>query len=229
MSANVARPLVSCLMATRGRPGLMQRAVACFLHQTYAPCELIVVHHAEDDDTPKYFDAIDNPRIKVFRAPANAKLGALRNLTVDKASGSYLATWDDDDWSAPRRVADQMRALENSAMVACVLSRVTVIDSTTDQVFISKRRHWEPTMLVRKDALPRYEHYLSFGEDRRVVERLRKFNAVAHIERPDLYYYVYHGGNTCDATHWQTRIFPNCQPVDTSLADDVLSNLRLSA
>ena len=50
--------LVSCIMPTRGRPAFAQRAIDCFLRQTWEEKELIVV---DDLDNRSFFEGVDVP------------------------------------------------------------------------------------------------------------------------------------------------------------------------
>src|SRR3989441_4551017 len=57
-------------------------------------------------------------------------------MACELASGDLIAHWDDDDWSAPWRLAQQIRALEDSGAEACGLSRLWFYEPL-------HRRAWE--------------------------------------------------------------------------------------
>lgn len=105
-SAN-AIGLVSCIMPTKDRRPFIARAVECFFAQTYEKKQLVVLDNGEPiaDLLPK------DSRIKYARMPGKQTTGALRNLCCQLADGEFIAHWDDDDWSHPDRLAEQVEAL----------------------------------------------------------------------------------------------------------------------
>lgn len=107
----MSKPLVTCIcLTTRARREWLPRAIECFAAQTYAMRELLII--AED--------AIDLTEIRktsyVFavRSPQGLTLGAKHNYACSLAMGDLIAKWDDDDWSAPGRIADQVARLEST-------------------------------------------------------------------------------------------------------------------
>src|SRR5262245_31513629 len=102
-------PLVSCIMPTRDRRGLVPQAVACFLAQDYPHRELVVV----DDGAAPIADLLPcDPRVRYFAVSGPpASTGAKRNLACGWAKGELVAHWDDDDWCAPWRLSYQIGAL----------------------------------------------------------------------------------------------------------------------
>src|SRR6266542_5244313 len=100
-----AEPLVSCIMPTCNRRAFVPRAIAYFLRQDYAECELLVV----DDGADAVADLVPaDPRVRYLRLPGPRSLGAKRNACVAAARGGLIAHWDDDDWYAPDRLARQV-------------------------------------------------------------------------------------------------------------------------
>jgi len=99
--------LVSCIMPTRNRREWVPRAVAAFLAQTYEKKELIVLDNGEsvEDLLPK------QPNIRYVRLPGTQSTGQLRNICCTIARGEFIAHWDDDDWSHPKRLEEQVKAL----------------------------------------------------------------------------------------------------------------------
>jgi glycosyltransferase involved in cell wall biosynthesis len=102
-------PLVSCLCLTRNRLEWLKKAVACYEAQTYAPRELVIIADAEPDVLGCRLPA--SARV-FFAGPIN--VGRKRNFGCRLAAGDLVAHWDDDDYSAPQRLADQVRHLVES-------------------------------------------------------------------------------------------------------------------
>ena len=195
------KPLISCLMVTRNRPKHAQRAIHSFLNQTYSHTELIIIDDGTDDTLQTWVDDNPDPRIRFYRLPDQGQsLGTLRNLSVAKSNGTYLAQWDDDDLSAPQRLELQMAAIQRYRVDACLLMR-EMMWLPNVALLKSGRRPWEGSALIAKASLPTYPNR-SQGEDTPVVEQLIANAQVVALDMPELYLYIFHGNNTFDAAHW---------------------------
>lgn len=109
------KPLVSCICVTRDRRSFIGDAIKAFLSQDWREKELIVI----DDGRDKVKDlcaALPNCNyVYLPGAPeTQLKIGPKRNLACETASGEIIAHWDDDDWSAPERLREQVRNLFQS-------------------------------------------------------------------------------------------------------------------
>ena len=94
-------------MPTCNRPDFVRRAVECFEAQSYSPCELVVI----DDGDP--VEALLPPGAVYVQCPTMT-VGAKRNAACHRAKGELIVHWDDDDESAPERIADQVARIQNS-------------------------------------------------------------------------------------------------------------------
>jgi O-antigen biosynthesis protein len=118
-------PLVSCIMPTANRRAFVAQALRTFAAQDYPQRELIVV----DDGRDAVADLMPpDERIRYLRLPARRTVGAKRNLACEAARGEIVVHWDDDDWSAPRRLAYQVDGLTRQAADICGLSKVYYYD-----------------------------------------------------------------------------------------------------
>jgi glycosyltransferase involved in cell wall biosynthesis len=101
-------PLISCIMPTRDRSGMVAQAVRCFQRQEHQPLELVIV----DDGGAPVADALpDDDRIRVIRLGRPHTVGQMRNLACEASRGDLIAHWDDDHWHSPRRLRVQLAAL----------------------------------------------------------------------------------------------------------------------
>ena len=102
----------TAICPTHNRRRYIPSMIACFLSQTYTDSELVIV----DDGTDSVADLIpNNPRIKYIRLEVPRRTtGSNRNLCCSIAQGEFIIHFDDDDWSAPGRIADQVYKLESS-------------------------------------------------------------------------------------------------------------------
>lgn len=222
--------LVSCICVTRNRVALLKRAVHSFLHQTYSPCELIILFEADDIATRSYVRLLNEPRIVAMEAQAMPRLslGSLRNIAVRDARGAYIAQWDDDDWSAPSRLAEQMAAIRSSGRAGCVLLRWVLFNALTQEALLSAQRLWEGSLVAERVAVPAYSA-LGKGEDTPAVMQMFNANQLVGLDRPDLYVYVYHGANTWDQAHWHTYIATGAQAVSAETSESIALQLQAFA
>ena len=85
------KTLVSCVLLSCGtvRAAMKERAIRSYESQTYENRELIVYE-------------------------GTGRIGALRNAANALSHGSIICHFDEDDWSAPQRVAEQVALLEST-------------------------------------------------------------------------------------------------------------------
>jgi hypothetical protein len=103
-------------MLTRDRPEFARKAVECFRAQTYldvAPCGLIVLDTGEGSERLK--DTDDEVKTMWLPELRGRTIGALRNYVPGhlETPDVYLH-WDDDDYSHPNRIAEQVALLQSS-------------------------------------------------------------------------------------------------------------------
>lgn len=195
-------PLISCLMVTRGALFPARFAIDGFLAQSFNPRELVIVSDAFSNALIDHIATLADPRIRLVHAEP-ASLGELRNDSVAAAQGAVVAQWDDDDLYAPERLAVQYAALDQSGSAAILLQRWTMWWPARYLLALSAPRGWEGTILGWKDRLAPYP-LLPRGEDSAMIAAMIADGAtIGMIDRPDLYCYVVHGGNTFDTAHFK--------------------------
>jgi glycosyltransferase involved in cell wall biosynthesis len=207
---------------------MLRRAVACFLRQTYAPRELVIVHRSDDTATRDYLRALGEPSIRVVEIEPSPELGpgALRNICVEAARGEYVAVWDDDDWYAPTRIAEQVAAFKGAGKAGCCLYRIVLYDGVTDTAYLSMSRLWEGSLIVERAAMPAYSGERR-GSDAPIVRQLLREDKLVALDRPQLYVYVYHGRNVWDREHWKANLLAHAQPLPSAESREVTALLSL--
>ena len=113
-------PLVSICTPTFNRRPFLPTTINCFLNQTYPRdrIEWIIV----DDGTDKVEDvfiAANIPQVKYFRIDKKMTLGAKRNLTHSKCTGSIIVYMDDDDYYPPERISHAVETLQKNPTALC--------------------------------------------------------------------------------------------------------------
>jgi glycosyl transferase family 2 len=116
-------PQISVVLCTR-RPDYLDFALRQIARQSHVELELILTLHGITADRPEVKSAVagfDRP-VTVVEVPAEVSFGVAMNEGVARASGRYLAKWDDDDWYGPEHLADMMLAFSYSGadLVGCL-------------------------------------------------------------------------------------------------------------
>jgi glycosyltransferase involved in cell wall biosynthesis len=117
--------LVTAVIPTRNRPGLVARAVRSALNQTFQSIEIIVVIDGPDEETAQALAQIDDPRLWFITLPESVGASEARNIGVRRARGRWVAFLDDDDEWLPTKLERQIEAAHASQwrypLVSCSL------------------------------------------------------------------------------------------------------------
>lgn len=166
-------PLVSVVLPTHNRAGLLPRALDSVLAQTMPDFELIVVDDASTDDTGAVLEsaAARDARIRPVALDAPGGAAAARNRGIAGARGRYVAFLDDDDAWLPRKLEWQAARMESAPddVVACygpyiyvapdgrgtVLGTLDVSDAPPRPHLLRRSFVGNSTVLARRDVLAR--------------------------------------------------------------------------
>jgi glycosyltransferase involved in cell wall biosynthesis len=200
--SDASLPLISCVMASRGRVFPAAYSIDCYRRQSYPRRELVITTAALDDRLGSYVRQLGDPSIRVLEVPGFETPGRLRNAAISASRGDIMAVWDDDDLSCSHRIALQYRAMNNSGATACFLARELLWWPSRRRLAVSSTRMWENSMLVHRADLPRYREDGKPGEDTEIALALRASRPLLLVDRPEAYVYISHGGNLCSADHF---------------------------
>lgn len=145
------------------------------------------------------------PGVIVTGAEASLTLGDLRNMTLARAQGDILMTWDDDDLHDPLRIETSVSALLQTHAAAVFLSRLLIWWPHRNIAAISNRYLWEGSIAIWREYMCAYPA-LSRNEDAVVSDFITMNHPVAEIDAPHLYVYTITGQNTWDAQHFERMI-----------------------
>jgi len=116
MNDEAERSLVSVIVPTYNRVGLLREAVESVLDQTYRPIELIVVDDGSTDETPEFLRKWRSSHqtetfcIRILRQ-GNEGASVARNRGLRCSRGKYIQFLDSDDLLSKEKIANQVRAL----------------------------------------------------------------------------------------------------------------------
>ena len=114
----MAQPVVCAILLTRGTTPLARRTLACFQSQSYENKRLLVYDTAEKDPSLPFLqwpEGLQKIGGYLYQEPRERSIGELRNEAIKAAiewhNPDVIVHFDDDDWSSPTRIAEQMEAL----------------------------------------------------------------------------------------------------------------------
>ena len=121
------RGLVTVVVPTFNRAGLLPRAVRSVFEQAYRPLELIVVDDCSEDETQAVLAPwAANGRLTVIRHEKNLGVSAARNTGIRAGQGEFVAFLDSDDEWRPGKIEAQ----------------VDFFGENPDQVLVQTQERW---------------------------------------------------------------------------------------
>lgn len=197
-------PKISCLCVSQNRSDFLKKAISYFNQQTYPNRDLVIVY--EGDDNFLNHPLLKNDRIKIITVgDTSITLGERRNIAIQNCDGDFFCHWDDDDWYHNKRLAIQLKSLQENNLEACVLDRLILYNNLTNQAYLSSKRSWEGSLLCKTEIVKGRLEYprIQKGEDHALVTQLINRDCVHAISAPYLYIYLFHGKNTWHQNHFQ--------------------------
>jgi glycosyltransferase involved in cell wall biosynthesis len=117
-------PLVSVIIPTYNRAGIISRTIDNVFQQTYRNLELIIVDDGSTDNTQTKLRQYGS-RIRVI-TQSNAGPSIARNNGASMARGEIIAFQDSDDLWQPTKLQRQVALLEADRRIPCCLCNVSM-------------------------------------------------------------------------------------------------------
>src|SRR3989338_9985680 len=103
---------LTILMAVHNGAPYLRVAMDSILRQTYCTFRFLIVDDASGDDPRQLIGSYADPRVELLALERNVGQTAALNTGLHSCTSPWIARMDADDYSAPTRLEDQMRALE---------------------------------------------------------------------------------------------------------------------
>jgi glycosyltransferase involved in cell wall biosynthesis len=116
--------MISVIMATYNRADTLQRAIDSVLRQSLGDWELLIVDDGSTDTTPTVLEALEDPRIHIYRHPRNKGMHAAKNTGLNHISGEWFTLLDSDDEMMPEALEVLLACAERTGATAITCNRV---------------------------------------------------------------------------------------------------------
>lgn len=158
-------PSVTAVCLTADRQDFTDRAVRCFLRQTYEDKHLLIYDNGKK---PYRMNNVATSQIELVRVePRGASIGELRNEANALVKSDVIVHWDSDDVSTPWRMTRSLADLGGNAAAGCF--SLTIWDSTVGEAWMYSNDavfSLGTSLIYRRDVWQRtpFEHQ-GRGED----------------------------------------------------------------
>jgi len=151
MTSDLPLPLITIGLTCYNAADTITRAVNSAIDQTWSNREILIVDDCSTDNSWSILEdlAQKHGEVKIFRCDENAGYAAALNMLITRASGEFIAFFDDDDVSSPERLVRQHARLTSyeshigKERILCYTNRnvVEVGESTAAHVRKAIGRH----------------------------------------------------------------------------------------
>lgn len=192
-------PIVSVIMPTFNRAGLIERAIDSVINQTFKEWELIIVDDGSSDDTfliiDKYMKQYDNIR---YLKHSNRRTPLTTNAGILASCGEYLAFLGSDDEYKPDFLKKRIELLNSNPEIDMLHGGVEIIGHpyVKDKNDLSKEIHLSEcviggTFFGKRKIFLELEGFkdLKYSDDSDFFERAAEKYNLVKVEWPDYIYY----------------------------------------
>lgn len=195
IASSVDGPRVSIAVPVFNAARTLPTVLNSIAQQSWRDVEVLIVDDASDDVSFAIAEAFAarDPRFRAIRHERNGGPSAARNTALKIASGDYFTCHDADDWSHPRKIERQVRALAEYPNAIGNVSRCMTANS--DLVFTRRGNarsyltlNYSSLLFRRAPVIEKigYWDLARFGADAEYLERLRAAFGRYAVAEPDL-------------------------------------------
>lgn len=172
-------------------------AVSRWRRQNYQNCQLAIVADTLDD-LPHGWRCWNDPQVDVLVLFSRLVVGVKRNEAIELCNGEYIALFDDDDYSAPGRISQQVAELERTGAAVTGYQSMKFTDGSAWWNFPGPvNTVIGSSLCFRRDWWAEHPFpALQIGEDAGFVEAAHLAGKLAACPDLGLMYASIHPGNT---------------------------------
>lgn len=116
--------MISVLMPTYNRADFIRESIDSVINQSYEDFEFVIVDDGSTDHTPDIIQSYSDLRIKYHIIKHSGMVSHVRNVTLEKARGDYLAFLDSDDLWEPDHLENLLKAMNTHEETGIAFSNV---------------------------------------------------------------------------------------------------------
>ena len=134
------KPLVSVIVPTYNRPGMLIETLKSILKQSYEVFEIIVVNDAGVNVENIITDLNQKQNIVYIKHSKNKGLAAARNTGISAAKGKYIAYLDDDDIFYPEHIETLATFMETTGYKVAYTDAYRAHQEKENGQFVTKKK-----------------------------------------------------------------------------------------
>lgn len=206
--------MISVIMLTYNREGMVGRAVESILNQTLRDFEFIIVDNGSTDRSGQIADeyAARDSRVRVIHR-ARGSISAGRNTGLDAARGEYITFVDDDDWAEPDFLEFLLGLLTQNGADAAICGAADkafdekkVMDAEEALLELLRRKKYNmafPTKMFRRELAGglRFPEEGVYDDIALMYKLLARAGRVAYHGLPKYTFYRHAGNNSAWTTN----------------------------
>ena len=130
----------------------VKQAIDSIINQTFEDWELIVVDDKSTDNTYHILNQYKDDRITIFQNEKNEGPAYSRTFSLHHAKGEFIAVFDADDISMPKRLEIEYQYLLNHPEIQLVSSDADIIDESNKIIYrryVKRRSIYSEEMFVK--------------------------------------------------------------------------------
>lgn len=212
-------PQVTAIMCTYGRFKCVERALNCFLAQTY-PNKRIIIYNT-DSESPYKNDiiGIGEHRVEIWNNNIDFKtrepytnVGAIRRdalSIVGDYSGGYVVTWDDDDIFLPHFMTQAIERIQSTGLPSFKPEKSFFYSGNNLRLVMNTM---EASVVASIEKVREYGYLLETGKEG--LGWYTKMRDNKELDEHDTYYipsycFNWNDGDVMDAPHKQSGDIDN--------------------
>ena len=121
-------PKVSVVIASYQHANFVRQCIESVLAQSFTDFEVVVTDDGSKDGTVDIIRSMNDERIRLAVFPENRGACVAMNDAIARATGTYVAVLNSDDYFLPGKLERQVQVLDQRPDLAAVFARPAIVD-----------------------------------------------------------------------------------------------------